>query len=206
VRGDLRVGLLCQHTADDRLALLGRQGAQGVAKVHIDVAGHDVHSLIVELDRRHAQPLAVLVGDAPAAYRLGDLVARDPEQPGDRRAARRVELLAMLQGAREGLGHHVEDKVRLAGPPRDVRDDGPHVPLVELTKGHRVASAQKVLVGGWLTHHPPLCASAGFCDQRRDRAVDHRGGPELRRGGPELRSTRSRNELAGSTVAPAART
>ena len=50
----------------------------------------------------------------------GELVSCDAEEPCDRRAARGVVLVAMLERSRKGLSHDIEDEIWLARPTRDV--------------------------------------------------------------------------------------
>jgi hypothetical protein len=44
-------------------------------------------------------------------------MARDAEQPPDRRAAPRIELLAALERSRERLGDEIQDQIRLRADP-----------------------------------------------------------------------------------------
>jgi len=59
----------------------------------------------------------------------GDAAARDPDQPRDRVALRRVEAVAVAERAREGLGGDVLRVGAVADPVGDVRVDAANQPL-----------------------------------------------------------------------------
>jgi len=55
--------------------------------------------------------------DPPAPAGVHDQVPRDPDQPRDRRPARRVVLQPVVEGSGEGLGDEVVDQLGLPWSP-----------------------------------------------------------------------------------------
>jgi hypothetical protein len=67
--------------------------------------------LVVELEPRGAEPAACAVLDAAALDRAQQLMAGDPEQPGDRRRLAGPEALRGRERGDEGLGGQVDREV-----------------------------------------------------------------------------------------------
>ena len=74
-------------------------------------------------------------------------MARDGEQPANRRTSLRIELLAALEGPRKRLGDEIEHDIRLRpNPPTQVAADRRVAALVKEPKVLSATAEQQLLV------------------------------------------------------------
>ena len=119
ILGDHRVGVTERDVADHRIALPTRRGRERSLQVLAAVLSDRRQLPVVALDPLHTQPRSAGCLHLAAPQRISDQVARDAQQPRDRRPAPRVTRPAFNKRAGERLGDHVKPDLWLTDSTRD---------------------------------------------------------------------------------------
>jgi hypothetical protein len=144
---------------DHRVALLVGQVGDRLERRHLGQQLQRLHVVVVEHDRLHRQRPARAILHLPAAQRLEERVARDPEQPRPRRLGPRLVVRRRPQSGRERLSREVERGLDVEDPAAEVAVDRVHVTAIERRERLRrlAGEHQQLLVAAPLEIHPSRC-------------------------------------------------